>query len=68
MKNVTVLSMVRVCWHPGKQPLCVKGDKTLGPAALSRLPISSCNYTANCFSFTSVGTMNGLEAEGRLAH
>ena len=52
----------------GEQSLHIKGDKALHPAMLSRLPISCCNYTSNCFSFTSFGTINGLEAEGRLAH
>lgn len=50
-----------------EQPLHAKGDKARDPAPLSRFPISSRNYASNCFSFTSAGTINGLEAAGRLA-
>jgi hypothetical protein len=45
----------------------MKGDKALRPAMLSRFPISSRNYTSNCFSFTGSHTINGPEAEGRPA-
>lgn len=34
-------------------------EKPLHPATLSRLPISSRNYTSNCFSFTVPGSING---------
>lgn len=53
--------------NSGEQPLHTKGDKAGDAATLSRLPVSSCNYTPSCFSFTSPGTINGLEAAGRLA-
>lgn len=61
----------RCCGSTGnfsKHWMHIKGDKALYPAMLSRFSISSCNYTSNCFSFTSFSTINGLEAEVCSAH
>lgn len=61
----------RCCGSAGnfsKHWMHIKGDKALYPAMLSRFSISSCNYTSNCFSFTSFGTINGLKAEVCSAH
>lgn len=60
MKNVTVLPALRVCCRLQRPARAAQDcEKPLHPATLSRLPISSCNYTSNCFSFTGPGSING---------